>query len=658
MAYLDTPTIIFTGDFQSDVSTVNNDVRHYDNASFESRFQLPQEGQNYNGWWNPDGGASFRWVDCSVVQVINAQGKIDYDNSLLQVEVSGVKDRSSGKMVDLDPQEQTTSELWGLTLQFTDAKGNLLFKGTLLDTGFRDLQMRQYPKDQNDQNYNPNGQPLGGCWYTCIQDIVWGKHAEEHETLKKLQSITEDNCLSLGLHGFGYYYSHADGRYSTGRTNGIIGPWKKQEPMRFAPTRRLYGTWNIFSQPSPVSTFFSISNFMVANNEVTVDFGMSYPIQDSLGTLNQKFAEQSIVLGVAQKGKTFDQALNSKQKVIVDPNDFMEIGPLKFRSPKTWLQTTAGITSFELNQKTADLVKDNQVLLLLKTSDAYQLIAREGVDGWYMRADKNVFRIDPGDPPMSTDVYVYQWGNPKAGQQVVLKPQPKQSGNGAGGGINQPKAPIPDINFPADAIYMTALPLTDNTGKTKVSLTGTDPGNPRGYIDGQIYLINYALESVPNLEQYFNDLLMIHLRDSFPNLEHPTWEDIKYTWIQFGNLYPIMSKFLVPFDMRNALLRHKEILIFGLTRPLDDPIHMPVTRDLSKAKRDAMVKWLSTAEIKEKTDELLASTSPERPAIDPTDFMTAALQQKTAISHLKSGNQAALESLADQLNFEELQNLS
>lgn len=52
MSYLDSPRLAFAGDFQADVSTANNDVRHFDNATFEERFQRFSEGLIENGWWN------------------------------------------------------------------------------------------------------------------------------------------------------------------------------------------------------------------------------------------------------------------------------------------------------------------------------------------------------------------------------------------------------------------------------------------------------------------------------------------------------------------------------------------------------------------------------------------------------------------------------
>lgn len=39
MSYLNFPRLTFSGQFQADVSTVNNDTRHFDNDTFNSDFQ-------------------------------------------------------------------------------------------------------------------------------------------------------------------------------------------------------------------------------------------------------------------------------------------------------------------------------------------------------------------------------------------------------------------------------------------------------------------------------------------------------------------------------------------------------------------------------------------------------------------------------------------
>lgn len=73
MSYLHLPRLVFTGDFLSDVSTVNNDTAHYNNATFKPNFQEFGQGAA-NGWWNPEGGAAFDFQNCVVQQLTLPDG--------------------------------------------------------------------------------------------------------------------------------------------------------------------------------------------------------------------------------------------------------------------------------------------------------------------------------------------------------------------------------------------------------------------------------------------------------------------------------------------------------------------------------------------------------------------------------------------------------
>lgn len=77
MSYLGLPRLTFSGLFEADVNTVNNDVRNFDVATFEPRFQTVQEpapdgkGLIYNGWWNPRGFNAFRLLECVATGGVN-----------------------------------------------------------------------------------------------------------------------------------------------------------------------------------------------------------------------------------------------------------------------------------------------------------------------------------------------------------------------------------------------------------------------------------------------------------------------------------------------------------------------------------------------------------------------------------------------------------
>jgi hypothetical protein len=62
MSFLNNVRIVFNGRFHADVSTVNNDVRHFDNRTFEASFQeFQSQSGAWNGWWNPPGSGAFRF---------------------------------------------------------------------------------------------------------------------------------------------------------------------------------------------------------------------------------------------------------------------------------------------------------------------------------------------------------------------------------------------------------------------------------------------------------------------------------------------------------------------------------------------------------------------------------------------------------------------
>ena len=75
----------------------------------------------------------------------------------------------------------------------------------------------------------------------------------------------------------------------------------------------------------------------------------------------------------------------------------------------------------------------------------------------------------------------------------------------------------------------------------------------------------------------------------------PTWfADIRPIMTQYGNLYPIMSKHLVDLGDYASVVRHLNILRLAFSLPIEDTNHMPVTRDLSDAKRAMILQWMDS----------------------------------------------------------------
>ncbi len=646
MSYLHSPRLIFTGDFKSDVSTVNNDPAHYNNQTFQPSFQEPGQGAT-NGWWNPEGGASFGFLNCRVRQISLPDGTTQSatdDDIILNEPVGDAGDRATGKMVDLDPQEQGSSELWAVTLRIGTADDELLLRGDVKPTGFRDLQRRQHAGAQ------VNGQPLGGTWTSVLRNIEWGKKAAASPFLKKLRDVTQGDKLSLNLHGFGYYYAHApDGRFSLGRIVGTLGPWFEGEPKQFAPARRLYGVLNVGTDQRPV-IYFGNSNFLFDDDQrrLTLDLGGSFPVADAMGKITQT---KKYVIAVSKNPVSF--AISTAPQTLV-ASEFSVIGEVTYTTGD-WLDKTGGIVTFDhLSDELATALANHQLLLLTPSanSTAYVVIAREAIDGYLVRADNFIQRLDT-DQTNKIKLFAYQYGKPLGGANLKITLEPATAVEPVG--PNNPICEVPGNNYPAEGLTFSGTATTGSTGEAILEITGNAINNPRGYIDGQIYTLDYQLQNIPNDPAegpFSNDTIFVHLRDYFAVPANPTWADIATIMTQFGNLYPIMSKYVVDLSDPVAVKLKTGILTFAFTRPIHDSLHMPVTRDLSDAKRQTILKWLASPVIK--TAFAMAPES-TRPLPSPAAPGSPLTEQQTKLKNAVRAKNGSIMSFAETENlFENL----
>lgn len=130
MSYLDLPRVVFAGDFQADVSTVNNTVQNYDITTFDPE-RSPEA-------WNPTGSAAFRLLNCRVRVASDEKGAAAKEDPILTSVIGGSTDKVSGKILDLDPQWQLSSALWGLRVELRAGK-NLILAGDFEPASFRDI---------------------------------------------------------------------------------------------------------------------------------------------------------------------------------------------------------------------------------------------------------------------------------------------------------------------------------------------------------------------------------------------------------------------------------------------------------------------------------------------------------------------------------------
>lgn len=599
MSYLNNVHMVFSGRFQSDVSTVNNDVTHFNNDTFKPRFQEYGQGTT-NGWWNPCGSGAFRLIDCRVTQVGYANGTTTTDKNkdpVIGMLIGGSNEQTSAKMVDLDPQMQMVSEIWGLTMRLTDGNTPHFFEGKFLPAPFRDISFSRVEEGNGD-----NG--ASAIYQSVLEDLSW-VNTESSPFLQELKALSEKvGKLSVRMMVYGYNMTHTNPEFTLGHVSGVIGPALEDEPDTFISGRRFApANSNVTAQNINFFNAQLLQNTGDNANEcpylLNVDLSNALPLADTQGTLKDIGQLQFALLNNEFEEGT--AGLSHKVMNLLDE-------PIPYLQPN-WLKTTGGVVSIPVNRMAAFSINEAP-LALIRISDSdgsiqkstpapslpdNTLLIRETEGGILVRSDNVVHRLNP-DTQSQTRFYATQYGVPTA-LTIDIALQGESQGTSGGPGA-------PYINHPASAIqFNNTLSIPEN-GNATFTFGVTDPSNPRGYIDGQLFFLSYQPVGFPNYAQYQYDFIASLVFDTFDIPSAPTWADVKDFMTQYGNLYPVMSRMLVDLSDYDSVIKFRALLELAFTLPVSDPNFMPVTRDLSEGKRQTIIKWLT--EKDEKGDYVLA----------------------------------------------------
>ena len=585
MSYLDSPRIHFRGWFQADVSTINNDVRFFQNDSFVPEYQQLDS----NGSWNPRGTAVFRILDCSVTGgFLNGRTLTTLkDDAVIGLTLQNAVDHAPGKLVDLDPQQQMVSMIFGMKVRVAGPHAEALLAGNFYPAPFINLWKRQQTGPKTDQQ-------LCAYYQSVLDNVVWAEHIESN-LLNSLKAATQDDMLSINFNVYGFGRDPSQPRYTMGHLVGTIGPYLRGEPKQFVLGRQMITfapNW-----PVPDSNVNSLQAKLADDgNSLTADFGNTFPIIDSSGAPTNL---GPVHLGVLRT--------NPQQHITtIDSSGIVLIGEVPYLN-ETWYTQTAAVQTFDLtaNAEAQQLLVGNPLVLVTPVigspAPTYNVLMQESVDGVYVRADSFVYRMNPGET-QRVDFYATRFGKPLAKSVIKLSPTEGFMG-GSGGGKTisptpRPAAAIPDIGTPAEALEFKDSVPTDANGHAVLDLIASadGPKNPRGYIAGQLYGIGYQLADQPagyisNIMNYISVLVF----DKKVVPDKPTWyQDIQPLFTQYGNLYPIMSQYVVDLNDYDAVVQRLSILQLAFSLPIRDPNHMPVTRDLGAGDRDTILKWLSS----------------------------------------------------------------
>ena len=150
--------------------------------------------------------------------------------------------------------------------------------------------------------------------------------------------------------------------------------------------------------------------------------------------------------------------------------------------------------------------------------------------------------------------------------------------------------------------------ITNENGIATLLIEAKDPNNNRSFIDGQIYPFIYSIKSqnksclnLCETDEVLleNSVFVILVFDEYkPKGLEPTWlDDIYPTFKQYANLYPVMTENFVDLGNYYEVVDKRKIIKMTMQLPVSHPNYMPVTRDLSKSKREVILRWLSNDEL-------------------------------------------------------------
>ena len=158
--------------------------------------------------------------------------------------------------------------------------------------------------------------------------------------------------------------------------------------------------------------------------------------------------------------------------------------------------------------------------------------------------------------------------------------------------VGEPKLEVPDTL------------RTEPNGTATLSIKTKDPGNIRKhYIDGQLYGYLYCIPgscpdqkdmcSEKNRFKLMEHLIVFRVFSKYKLYGEATWyKDVQPIFQQYATLFPVMKNFMNLGDYYSVVYNKGNVQkTLGLS--MEEPNYMPVTRDLSKSKRDMIVKWLS-----------------------------------------------------------------
>ena len=581
MSYLHAPRLSFAGKFFADPSTVDNNRNNF-NLGVPLNQDPSGPNNNYGIGWNFQGTHVFRIDGGKVGSVDPGQGSVTTGDPLIGASVESVLDyyKYPAKLVDLDPDQQSVSAVWGLQLRVAIAGPAAPLAGVsglMPATAFADMWTRVLG--------TPGGMPFFSAVFTSVlTDLKWIA-PEKSPLLAALAELSPDR-LALRLIVDSFQSRATSATFRFGRVVGTIGPSLAKEPARYVGGRRLsaaanpntgspaYGPVPAVIDATGSRLLMDLGNFVptIGPPTITAVPPDGWPVRPSDFDLYVTPGPPAPAPG-PQTAKAADAVAAAPPgtklaSIHFDPADYMTVG---------------GIKAVPLTKDQLSLIADAPLSLIDVTGGGSVPAVAEDPSGLYVDVSEVVFRLEPG---ATAEVALGAWkfGRPAAGAKLDLVIQPQGQ-------------PDPN-NTPATGLTFPASVTTGAGGTAAVALQAGDPTGVRKdmNIDGQVYFLGGPWTDLGHIFPLQSAPINVLVFDAYPVPARPTWaEHVAPILSYYAQVYPYM-KTLIDLADRDTVVQNADAILYVLNLGIEHPHYMPVLRDLSAGKRQMLVNWLGSAD--------------------------------------------------------------
>ncbi|HWN10828.1 MAG TPA: hypothetical protein VNO50_16430 [Pyrinomonadaceae bacterium] len=635
MSYLDLPRLHFSGLFFTGPGTINNVIQNYTpgvplvNAQGQ---YLP------NAVWNPLGVSQWWLEECTVLSAIGQTGSdVDANDAVIGALVESpspktpMSDGTGGfydiaKMVDLDPDQQGRSALYGVRVAVTLPNGAGL-QGLMTIAELRQLNGR-IP-------VNAGSWAAVGNWMGTLEDVKWIGDISGSSFLTALKTASGGGLavkLTVDLHQNNPENAFTSGDlFCYGRVLGSIGPALAGELAQVVPGRCLQtvraqralslsdadAASNQLVQgrervAAKMATLAEVRSALTSNLAVRDDDAPAPPTPDPW---NPAFAvirqiDSQNLLSIDVGGSIFLNVQGTSDNPTSDGtfevDSGITLGIFNLATKKFVAFVNGAITIASQYQqlsstpKNCMLVKNSCVFTIPLTAadgDTYKTnplaiqvngttVAQEATSGYWIDVSVSSQRLECGSGQTGkSQIMVRKFGRAVVGETPPVTSSVQLVDWSQGGNFS----PSTDVGI--------NIGQTDANGLADIATTVNVPDvtlpQMRQPLGSQVY---YILMLDTNQRPIGDGGpqtpgLSIVLWSAFEAPANPSWSDIGPIFAAYARLYPGMKSRLDISD-EATVVAFAPVVHAMMSKDITDAGYMPVTRDLSPSKMAMIVGWL------------------------------------------------------------------